>query len=154
MAKVVDLNWPENHAIRRDGRSVNLATNQADLPLTAISSFIKGQLWERRKVVDSRKDSISDSRVLTDFNRRQIARERRVFLSAAPFHSRSSRFHPGDSRHWRLPCFLSYCSFLNLDLYQGIELIKICISFSSIQLSSMSIHFSHLSTLYFQAMSN
>ena len=126
---MVDLNWPENHAIRRDGRSVNLATNQADLPLTAISSSIKGQLCEMRKVVDSRKNSISDSRVLSDFNRRQIARERRVFH---PPHHFTANHHASIRATQDIdafPCFLSYCSILILDLYQGIELIENCISF-------------------------
>ena len=151
---MVDLNWPENHAIRRDGRSVNLATNQADLPLTAISSSIKGQLCERRKVVDSRKDSISDSRVLSDFNRRQIARERRVFPPPDHFTAEPHASIRATQDIDALPCFLSYCSYLNFRFVSRNWLIKICISFSSIQLSSMSIHFSHLSTLYFQAMSN
>ena len=120
---MVDLNWPENHAIRRDGRSVNLATNQADLPLTAISSSIKGQLCEMRKVVDSRKNSISDSRVLSDFNQKRIARERKVFPPPAHF---TAEPHASIRATQDIDAFLAFFlsfSFLILDLCQDIELI-------------------------------
>ena len=43
------------------------------------SFYKRADLQAEKRVVDSRKNSISDSRVLSDFNRRRIAREGKVF---------------------------------------------------------------------------